>query len=255
MVPDRHRDCAAQVAGVPLRPNRHGGEAANSLGDRLPLGLADEVGPGEDNHLGSRKTGQRLAERAAGKDVIEAKWLQGVDQHDVQIAREPAVLKSVVQQNRLGPVPLDRLPGGRHAVPILQMRHLGQSQGQLAGLVIRSAGPGPITSADDRHPQAPLDESPGDPGHHRCFAGPSQGHVTDADHRRRHAGLMPRIVVMAVAQPDGRTVGKLGQSQQRSLDRCDGPAAPTADYLAKVGGNLGQNQSAAGGVCQGELLT
>ena len=258
---ERFQRCSTAIeTAQPKRPMRRfdpegmGREAANFLGDRLPLGIADQVGPGEDNHLGSRKTGQRLAERAAGKDVIEAKRFQGVDQDNIQIATEPAVLKSVVQQNRLGLVPLDRLPGRRHTVAILQMWHLRQRQGQLAGLVIRAAGLGPITAADDRHPQPPLDEPPGDPGHHGSFAGSPQGQVADADHCRRHAGLMPRIVVMAVAQPDGRGVGNLGQPQQRSLDRGDGPAAPTADQLAKVGGNLSQNQSAAVGSARASWL-
>ena len=44
----------------------------------------------------------RLAQRAARKHVVEAERLQRIEQHDVQIAGQPAMLEAVVQQDRPG---------------------------------------------------------------------------------------------------------------------------------------------------------
>ena len=66
----------------------------------------------------------------------EAERLQGVQQHDVQIAVDAAVLEGVVQHDQLALELLDRQPGGRHAVGILQMRHVGQLLLQFQRLVV-----------------------------------------------------------------------------------------------------------------------
>src|SRR5438045_838086 len=64
------------------------------------LGI-EQVGTREGDDVRSRQTADGLAERAAGKDVTEAKRLQGVDQHDVEIAGNAAVLEGVVQNDQL----------------------------------------------------------------------------------------------------------------------------------------------------------
>ena len=101
---------------------------------------------------------------------------------------------------------------------------------------------------------APLDQPAGEPGDKGRFASSAQRQIADADDRRRHALLMPRIIVIAVAQADGRAIGNLGQAQQSALGRGERPTAPTADYLAKVGGNLGQNQSAGREAGEAEVV-
>ena len=63
----------------------------------VALGRGNRVGAAEADDIGPRQTRERLAERAAGEHVFEAEGLQGVEQHDVEIAGEAAVLEAVVQ--------------------------------------------------------------------------------------------------------------------------------------------------------------
>ena len=85
-----------------------------------------------------RSPSTRLAERAAGKDMAEAERLQGVQQDDVQVAGDAAVLEGVVQDDRPALELADRLPGRRHAIGILQVGDAGQPGGQFPGLVVLS---------------------------------------------------------------------------------------------------------------------
>ena len=87
-----------------------------------------------------------LAQGAARKNVTEAEWLQSVEQDDIQIACQAAVLKAVVEQDQLARVFLDRLPRGGNAIGILQMRHVRQRFFQLQSLVVARITGGFVTA-------------------------------------------------------------------------------------------------------------
>ena len=82
------------------------------------------------------QTGERLAQRAAGKHVLEAERFERVEQHDIEIASQPAVLESVIQQQSVADgipeSPLSR----SHAIAVLNMRHVRQCMGKLQCFVV-----------------------------------------------------------------------------------------------------------------------
>ena len=51
------------------------------------------------DHLGSPQTGKRLSQHSSRKDMPQSKGLQGVNQHDVQVACDATMLKCIVHQN------------------------------------------------------------------------------------------------------------------------------------------------------------
>ena len=122
----------------------------------LPLRRFDQIGPREHDHIGPPQSGERLAQRAAGKDVPEAKRLQRIDDDDIQIAMDAPMLKRVVEQNQLAIEFLDRHLRRRDAVGILNVRHVGQLLLQFKSFVVPRAGFGAVAAADDRHAHAAL---------------------------------------------------------------------------------------------------
>ena len=100
-----------------------------------PLGR-HQVGPGEADDAGPAQAGRRLSQRAAGKDVAVAQWFEGVEQADIQIAGDAAVLEGVVQHEGLAAEPCDRLPGPGDAVAVLHVGHVGESLVEFPGLVV-----------------------------------------------------------------------------------------------------------------------
>jgi hypothetical protein len=51
--------------------------------------------------------------------VPEAKWLQGIDQDNVQVAGESAMLKTIVQDNHFRGMFVNRSPCGRDPIGVL----------------------------------------------------------------------------------------------------------------------------------------
>ena len=62
----------------------------SDCGDPLPNGVAlrlrNCIRATEAGDLCSTQTDERLTQRAAGKNVVEAERFQGVEQHDIEIA-------------------------------------------------------------------------------------------------------------------------------------------------------------------------
>ena len=65
--------------------------------DAVPLALVDHVGPRQGDHLGTCPTRQRLEQVATWEHMAKPEWFECVDQHDVEISHQPAVLKTVVK--------------------------------------------------------------------------------------------------------------------------------------------------------------
>ena len=63
---------------------------------------ADEISPRQHDDVRAPERSDRLAEQPSGKETAEPEWLQRVEQDDIKVARQPAMLKSVVQHDQLG---------------------------------------------------------------------------------------------------------------------------------------------------------
>ena len=99
-----------------------GGQSATGPRARAVI---EQIGTGENHDVGPRSpsTGSRSSAR---KYVIEPERLLGIQEHDVQVAAEPTVLKAVVEHNQLGVERLDGSLRGGHPIGILHVGQIGQ---------------------------------------------------------------------------------------------------------------------------------
>jgi len=64
------------------------------------------AGTREHHGVGAGEARRRLPQQAAWEEMSAAKWVAGIDGHEVEPAAEPAVLEAVVENRDIGP------PGG-----------------------------------------------------------------------------------------------------------------------------------------------
>ena len=105
-----------------LDPSGMTGEPLGPVPDRLAVRCGNLVGPREDYQAGPAERSGRLAQEPAGEETAEAEGVGGVEQDDVQVAREPAVLEAVVEDEELRVKLLDRDPGDPDPVGVLEVR-------------------------------------------------------------------------------------------------------------------------------------
>ena len=106
----------AQRPGLPLglRPDRRASAAV------------DQIGPRQDDHVGAAERTDRFAQQATRKKMPQTKRLEGIEQHHVDVACQPAMLKTVVEHDQLALELVGGDAGQGHAIGILQMGHVGQ---------------------------------------------------------------------------------------------------------------------------------
>ena len=113
-------------------------QPADFLLQRRTLGRIHGIGAGQPDHLGAGESCERLAQQPARQHMSIAKRFERIDQHDIEIPVDPAVLEGIVEHNRLAPQLADGGPGRGHAIGVLEMRHLGQATLQFECFVIRA---------------------------------------------------------------------------------------------------------------------
>src|SRR5216684_4741744 len=158
------------------------------------------IRPHHDRRIGSSQRSQRFAHRARGKEPSVAEAARGVDQHEVEVALEPHMLKTVVedydvegeafseQLDRVDSAARDRYrPGER-------LRH---HDGLVAGFIwaeqravgdklLAASAPAPST-AHDPDVQAFGSKARGEKQRKRGLAVAADGQISHAD--RRHASV------------------------------------------------------------------
>ena len=117
-------------------PSRAWEPVVGRVANRLALLGRNGVGPAQANDMGTLQAGERLAQRAAGKHVVETERLERIEQHNVQIASQPAVLEAVVQHDDLASKLANCLLSSRYAIGILHVRHVGKRLLQFERFVI-----------------------------------------------------------------------------------------------------------------------
>ena len=150
----------------------------------------------------------------------KSKRLQRIDDDDIQIAMDAAMLKRIVEQNQLAIEFLDRHLRGGDAIGILNVRHVGELLLQFESFVVPRPGFGAVAAADDRHPHAALPEPAGQPFDQRRFARAAKREIPDADHRHRDAlDRLPAAIVLPIPPLDGQRIRHFRRSQQTAQQR------------------------------------
>ena len=68
--------------------------------------------------------------------MFKAEWFEGVEQYDIKVTRQAAMLEAVVENKHIRMELRNCLPRRRNAVAILQVRHIRQGLRQFAGFVV-----------------------------------------------------------------------------------------------------------------------
>ena len=203
--------------------------------------LRNRIGAAEADDLCSLQTGEWFAQRAAGKNVFEAERFERVQQNDIQIAAESPVLKSIIQQQQLRVEFTNRLLSRRHAVAVLNMRHVRQRLSKLQRFVVVLAIGGAVTAADDRHAQARVLKSLSEPLHHRRLAGSAEREIADGDDR--HVDVVNFRGAAIVAPIANRHGDVYGTSATRSTPRASVASRPFRRPLTRSRNSLGRSMS------------
>ena len=170
-----------------------------------------------------------LAQEPTGKQPPQTERVEGVEHDDVEIARQPAMLEPVVEDDQLC-LQFERRRSRRSltAVRVLKVGDVGQVLLEDQALVVDAAGVA-VSPADQGHADAPAAIPSGDPLDHRRLAGSAQRDVAHRDHRhRRPVAALPALVVGRVAgrRPPGRRRPEPEpQSQPRQVGQAPRPAA------------------------------
>ena len=171
--------------------------------NRIDLFARHLVNACDDDEIGSREGRRGFAQQAPGQQIIETPGIAGVDQHDVEVACEPAMLKAVVKNQELAAEFLSRHGRRGNAVGALQMRHIGTKCLEDPRLIIHPVGPGPVATADEADARTAFAKPARDEGSQRCLAGSAGRQVSETDDRDRHTrDSLPAQVVDRISNAD-----------------------------------------------------
>ena len=172
-------------------------EPGDSVANRAPFGCSNGIGATEDDDMRPVEILDRLAECSTGKDMLEAERLERVEQYDIQIARQPAVLETVVEQHDVRMIFGDRSSCGCHAISILHVRNARQRLGEFQRFVILLTSRSAVAAAHNRHVEPVLLYSACEPFYNRGFAGAAEREIADANDGYIHAMCDSRSAVVA----------------------------------------------------------
>lgn len=132
---------------------------------------------------------------------------QGIDEHDVQIASQTAVLEAVIQNHKLSLeffngdlCPLD-------PIGMLQVRYVWAQPIQYERFIILPTRLGAVSATQEADSRLPFAKPTGKEGHHRRLASSASRDVADADDWDRCAtNLPPAGIEGTISDTNGRVV-------------------------------------------------
>jgi hypothetical protein len=83
------------------------------------------IATGQQNHARPLQASERLTQQAAGKKPPMPPGIGGIDQHEIKVPLQAAMLKAIIQNQQLALQLLHRGSGQGDAVRALEMRHTG----------------------------------------------------------------------------------------------------------------------------------
>ena len=128
----RHEPARLQSAVEQRRARLETLERGRQVGRDLPRR------PGQDEGVGARQGRDRLAQRAAGQHSTIAPGVAAVQQQEVEVARQPAMLERVVEHEDLGRAGARQETRRGDAIRADRHRHRRIVAGDEVGLVPRA---------------------------------------------------------------------------------------------------------------------
>jgi hypothetical protein len=116
----------------------------------------DLIGTSGNHNVGPLKRSQRLAKQSSRQQVSITEWFSGIEQNYLQVAMNPTMLKSIVQQEDLHVQLLDRNLRDRNAIRRLKVWHIWEAEFQFFGLVVNPVGASSVTTRKDGYTDLPI---------------------------------------------------------------------------------------------------
>eukprot|EP00913_Durusdinium_trenchii_P035228 g32958.t1 len=216
------------------------------------------IGPGEHDQIGAAQAGKGFTKQPARQQPAVTERIERVDQDDVEIAGQSAVLETVVENEHLGIEFVGRVVRRADAIGVLQMRHAGaevlehpffvvaRRAGGVSFRVILIAGTGGLTptarfersvaAAEQRDVDVAREKPFRQKRDHRRFAGSACRDVADADDgNRRGVGFLPAEIKRPVPGAHADAVKHRQRAQPGALRSGNEAAALSRDQLVKCG--------------------
>ncbi len=187
---------------------------------------------GAHDHESSRprERAQRFAQISQRENRAAAERIQGIDQHQIQIAPQPGVLESIVQKEDVRPVFFfeqtagDKTVGADACVRVARLHEdlrliSGEADGRGLSRLHQNRsfdGAAAISAREDGGMMAALAQTLGQMIHHGSFPGPTHADAADADHRR---GEPPRVRHFAPLLPGADGGPNLSQRPEQESRR------------------------------------
>ena len=175
-----------------------------------------------------------FTQEAARKQITETPGGRGVDQHQIEIALETPMLKTVIEDQNLAVQFFNSHSGQRQPVGSLEMRHIGQVFLEHQCLVIASIS-GSVTAAHQGNPALQIPIKAGDIFDAGCFARSPERQVADADHGDgNRIRFLPAAIEQEVAAARHPAIRNTENSQAQALQRGPGAASISTNQRKKV---------------------
>jgi len=191
---------------------RHSREAFVKLCQNF---TGDIATPCHNNQIRTLQSPNWFTKQASRKNVIKPKGQRCVDEYDVEVASDGPVLKSIVQNNDIGPG-ADRGFCTGNAIGIGHVTDSGvaatNKQSLVTGVILlRFEPPGNHCRSPFQTPQ-PFDQI----DDHRRFSGSADGDVADADDRNGNGTNAFAAIVSCVANLDRERINPRRGAQSES---------------------------------------
>ena len=182
------------------------GDSFNTLADVGSFCFLHQIAAGQDDDTRTLQAANRLAKQAAWEDSAQAKRVEGVEQDNVEVAGEAAMLKAVVEDREFAFEFVDGDSCKRSTVAALKMRNVGQVFFEDATFVVKAFGL-TVAPAEDRSTKATLARPAGDVFDHRRLAGTAERQVADGnDGDVGFFDLFPAEIKCPIADADTQAV-------------------------------------------------
>ncbi len=106
--------------------------------------------------------------------MLETKRFGCIQQHQIEVPAQAAMLKTIIKQQHLHVEFVDCNVRNRHSLTILQVRHVRQCKFQLQCFIIHAAGFCSVPTAENGDPQLLGPQLSREPFHHWRFTRPAE---------------------------------------------------------------------------------